>query len=61
MTPEDETKLLVDVAVIVEKVSTIEKDISPQVKKNTRFRFMITGFVIISIPLFGVILKVMAK
>ena len=61
MTPEQEDKLLVDVAVIVEKVSSIEKEITPQVKKNTRFRFMITGFVIISLPLFGVVLKVMAK
>ena len=59
-TPEEKQQLLNDVAVTKTKVEYIHEDIKPEVKKNTRFRLYITGFILISVPLIGVIMKLAA-
>ena len=65
MTPEEKQRVFTSLAVIEEKVSNTEDllkgEIKPDVKKNTRFRIMITGFVLISIPIFGLVMKAFGK
>lgn len=61
MTDEEKVQLLVDVAVIktiVTNMGDAHKELKPDVKKNTRFRLMISGFILISAPLVAFIIKV---
>lgn len=63
MKVSEKEKLLTDVAIIREKITNlvdyIHEDMKPEVKKNSKFRIMVTGFVLISVPIFGIIMKVL--
>lgn len=58
MKQEDQIKLFSNVAEIKAKVDVIYNEVHPEVKKNTKFRLYITGFILIAAPLAGFAMKV---
>ena len=59
MTPEEKLKLFTAVAKIETQVEYIHDEMNPQVKKNTRFRLYLTGFILISLPIIGIVMRIL--
>ncbi len=57
MTPAEKSQIISDIATIKTQVGYIHDEMHPQIKKNTRFRIMLTGFVLISLPIIGLVIR----
>lgn len=59
MTSEEKLKLFTTIAKIETQVGYIHDEMFPQVKKNTRFRLYLTGFILISLPVIGIAIRLL--